>query len=116
MFIYQLHKYGGEYEDAYNVIIGSYLREDRAAEEKLRAEKEERELRNQHEKCRYCVFKSDGSMNIEYLLNTYSAYCDKAKLVKDCVTFCDKEWINCENSYYHWDDSLFYIEKVEVEE
>ena len=41
MKIYQLHKHGGEWEDYRDVIIGSYLRKERAEEEKLKAEKEE---------------------------------------------------------------------------
>ena len=38
MKIYQLHKYGGEFEEAYDYIIGSYFRKERAEEEKMKVE------------------------------------------------------------------------------
>ena len=36
MKIYQLHKFGGEWEDSYDYIIGSYLRKERAEEETMK--------------------------------------------------------------------------------
>lgn len=47
MKIYQLHEYGGEWEDRYDYIIGSYLRKERAEEEKVKAEKMEKEYTTQ---------------------------------------------------------------------
>jgi Na+/melibiose symporter-like transporter len=41
MKIYQLHKYGGEWEDAYDYIIGTYWLKKRAEEEKSKAEAKE---------------------------------------------------------------------------
>lgn len=42
MIVYQLHKCGGEWEDSFDYIIGSYLRKERAEEEKIKAETEEK--------------------------------------------------------------------------
>lgn len=40
MKIYQIHEYGGEWEDKYDWIVGSYLSEERAMKEHMRLEKE----------------------------------------------------------------------------
>lgn len=34
MKIYQIHKSSGEWEDGYNIIVGSYLKFNKAKEEK----------------------------------------------------------------------------------
>ncbi len=38
MVIYQIHKYSGQYEDFTDVIVGSYLKKERAEEEKVNFE------------------------------------------------------------------------------
>ena len=106
MIIYQLHKIGGQWEDAYDYIIGSYLKKERAEEEKIKAEQEEQELRNQSEKCNECPYLYDYFIGNEKLLE----YCPKAEL---------KEYeddINCKNYFQLWDESNFRIKEVEVEE
>lgn len=106
MKIYQLHEYGGEYEDHYDYIIGSYLRKKRAEEEKTKAEAKEKELREHHKRCNSCPF-IETQTN---LLNSFPNYCSEARLEE---TECG---IDCENFYLKWDESIFKIEIVEVEE
>ena len=106
MKIYQLHKYGGEWEDAYDYIIGTYWLKKRAEEEKLKAEAKENELREQHNKCDNCPYLYDAYITNDELLS----YCSKAKLEKNEY---DND-IDCQNYTTHWDDAYFRIEEVEV--
>ena len=105
MKIYQIHKIGGQWEDSYDYIIGSYLKKERAEEEKIKAEQEEQELRKQSKKCNECPYLYDAFVTKEELLK----YCPKAKLEKDM--FND---IGCVNYFLLWDESTFKIEEVEV--
>lgn len=106
MKIYQLHEYSGEWEDYRDRIIGSYLRKERAEEEKAKAEAKEKELVEQSNKCDDCPYLYDAYITNEELLS----YCSKAKLEED------DDDINCANYYSHWDEATFEIKEVEVEE
>ncbi len=112
MIIYQLHKYYGEWENFHDRIIGSYLRKERAEEEKAKAEAKEKELREQSKKCQDCPFEDDESrfVNFNDLLAEYSDYCAEADLKES------GDGIYCENYYTMWDESTFEIEEIEVEE
>ncbi|MBO5828840.1 MAG: hypothetical protein J6R59_10385 [Paludibacteraceae bacterium] len=118
MVIYQLHEYGGEYEDTYDHIIGSYLRKERAEEEKAKAEAEEKKRREKSERCQNCLFlkdiAKDNFASLENLFNTvvdeFSDYCDEVELIEDDYG------IDCENWEVSWDEPTFEIEEVEVEE
>lgn len=110
MKIYQLHKYGGEWE-YYDYTIGSYLRKERAEEEKFKAEVKEKELMAHGDRCNRCPFLDDEPFaDINKLKEKYFYYCDEAKLE------ADDYGINCENYFSKWDESSFRIEEVEVEE
>lgn len=110
MKIYQLHKYGGEWEDSYDHIIGSYFRKERAKEEKIKAEIKENELSERGRKCNRCPLLQRPFAKIDDLISKHSDYCSEAKLV-------DSSWgIYCENYSDHWDEAHFKIEEVEVEE
>lgn len=111
MKIYQLHKIGGEWEDRYDYIIGSYLKKERAEEEKLKAEQEDKELVERSQRCWNCPFLEENPCSLNDLLTEYPNYCSEAKL--ECGDF----GINCENYFSLWhDESTFVIEEVEVEE
>ena len=110
MKIYQLHEYGGGWEDSYDRIIGSYLRRERAEEEKIKAEIKETELMEHGQRCKYCPFIEEIFIDLESLTSEYPDYCKEAKLENGDYG------INCENYYVHWDESSFGIEEVEVEE
>lgn len=49
MKIYQLHEYKGEWEDFRDIIIGSYLRKQRAEEELAKDEAEEPDMEEMQE-------------------------------------------------------------------
>ena len=108
MKIYQLHEYSGCYEDFCDRIIGSYLRKERAEEEQVKAETEERELTAQSKKCYKCPYLYDAYISNDELLS----YCPKAKLEKNEF---DND-IDCQNYHLHWDEATFEIKEVEVEE
>ena len=57
MKIYQLHEYRrGAWENLRDWIVGSYLRKERAEEEKVRAEAQEKELIEHSKRCDRCPF------------------------------------------------------------
>ena len=110
MKIYQLHEYSGEYEDFSDRIIGSYLRKERAEEEKAKAELNEKDLMEHRHRCNYCPFLENTDLNLDVLLVMYSDYCSEMELEKS------EYGIDCENYYSKWDESTFEIIEVEVEE
>ena len=111
MKIYQLHEYGGKYEDSFDHIIGSYLRKERAEEEKADAEYQERELINRSEKCMNCPFLEKPFNIFEALMSEYTDYCNNQGLHDD-----DEYGMYCDNYYSHYCTSTFEIKEVEVEE
>lgn len=111
MKIYQLHEFGGEWEDRYDIIIGSYLRKERAEEEKGKAEIKEEELIKHSKRCRACPFIEEESLlSLDKLKSLYPDYCEKMKLEESSYG------IGCENFYMKWNESYFEIKEVEVEE
>lgn len=112
MKIYQLHEYGGEWEDSYDYLIGSYLHKERAEEEKLKAEALEKKLVEQHNRCNNdCPFIGEPYNTRHTLLTMWNGFCNEAQL----EDYGDGE-IYCKNMYFHWDISSFKIKEVEVEE
>ena len=111
MKIYQLHKYGGEWEDSFDFIIGSYLRRERAEEEKAKKEAKEKELIERSNRCINCPFYGEDFDNLDTLMSEHSVYCNEAKLIDD-----EEYGMDCENYYAHWHESTFKIKEVEVEE
>ena len=111
MKIYQLHEYSGEYEDFRDYIIGSYLRKERAEEEKAKAEALEKEFQEQSKKCANCPFVCEDFSNLNGLLMKHPDYCEKAKGLEEY-----EFGIYCDAQYVHWDDATYKIKEVEVEE
>jgi hypothetical protein len=111
MIIYQIHGYSGQWEDYCDRIVGSYLRKERAEEEKIKAETKERELKEHNEKCFDCPFLGDFYSNLNNLLIEYPDYCTKVAELTN-----DDGIIDCSHYCFHWDDETFEIKEVEVEE
>lgn len=110
MKIYQLHKYGGEWEDAYDEIIGTYLYQIRAEEEKIKAEANVVETLAQVKKCWTCPLLDYGStISIDDIMAKHSDYCDKA-----CLFYDEVFGMDCENYTMPVDDAHFRIDEVEV--
>lgn len=108
MKIYQLYKCGGDWEDSYESVIGSYFKKERAEEEKTKAEIEEKKLVEQSDKCNECPYLYDAYITNDKLLS----YCSMANLKKNE----HNNDIDCENYYEHWNNAFFEIKEVEVEE
>ena len=116
MKIYQVHEHGGEYEDYYDWIVGSYLRKERAKEHKRELEENEKTLEGRSKKCANCPFLDEDINVLPNLLAKYSDYCNNFELYNELYDGEDFEDIYCKNMYEHWNSSWFTIEEVEVEE
>ena len=110
MIVYQLHEYSGEYEDYSDCIIGSYLRKERAEEEKAKAEAKEKDLREHSKRCVNCPFIEIEPSDLQELLVKHPDYCSELKLSED------EYGIECDNYYLQMNKATFEIEEVEVEE
>ena len=110
MKIYQLHECGGEWENYHDYIIGSYLRKERAEEEKVKAEVKEKELIEHSKRCINCPFLEEDFANLNDLMSEYSDYCNEAELEDG------NYGIDCENYCVHYGENNFYIEEVKVED
>lgn len=110
MKIYQLHEYGGEYEDYFDYIVGSFMRRERAEEMKEKLETEAKQLRAKSDKCNQCPVYNEYYPTIEEYAEALRTYCDQAEIVEDYF------YINCENYFSLWEDYNYRIEEVEVEE
>ena len=112
MIIYQLHEIGGEWENYYDHIIGSYLKKERAKEEKIKAEQKEKSRQERHIKCCNCPILDNNVQadTLEYTKHICGNYCSIAKIYED------KFGYDCKNYECNWDKSEFRIIEVEVEE
>ena len=110
MKIYQIHKYGGEWEDAYDDIVGSYLRKERA--EAAMAEKHASDRRDQEyaEHCAMCPYWNCEDEDNAELRDKILAYCDHSDIHCD-----DDGGLICNASHLLYDYSSLRIEEVEVE-
>lgn len=110
MKIYQVHEYGGEYEDYFDRIVGSYLRRECAEEMKEKLETEATQLRAKSDKCNQCLIHNEYYPTIEEYIEALRTYCDQAEIVGDYFG------INCENFFCLWDEPNYCVEEVEVVE
>ena len=108
MKIYQLHEYGGQWEDAHDFIIGSYLKREDALEAKWNAQLEEKLLIEYSERCEDCPF--IGEPAYDFMECGFPNYCSEMELEET------EHGFDCKNYYYKWDESSFEIVEVEVEE
>ena len=109
MKIYQIHEYGGQWEDAYDYIVGSYLHQEKALEEleRFRAEDVERS------KCQECP--------ANYCPSDCDDDCENCRggerAAEYCVDYEPRSFGStiCVNYDYH-EPSFYKIEEVEVVE
>ena len=110
MKIYQLHKYGGEWEDQFDEIIGTYLYEARARDELAKAIAEDiinEECARHCDRCPYIG--SWDEKDIAALVKKMKEYCSHSDIVYG------KNNLMC-NAYvplYSY-KNYFRIEEVEV--
>ena len=110
MKIYQLHKYGGEWEDAYDHIIGSYLYKERAEQEMAKAELQNEENKKLSCHCSNCPIVDYWKLDAE-VARKCEKYCDKFKYVD-----MGDDGFECANYIAYLQDAHFSIEEVEVAE
>lgn len=112
MKIYQIHEYGGEWEDKYDYIVGSYLSEKKAIIKKEQLEKEEK-IRQKCNSCPlyYCQEECDNNCDgcLDRSIQKIKTYCNKYE------PFNKKEGsMKCINFTHNYEESYFRIEEVEV--
>ena len=111
--IYQIHEMGGQYEESFDDVIGSYLRKERAEEVlKILRDKEDKRL-EQALKCQDCPVHDRGCTN-RLIIGEYCEAFDGAYTQDD-----DEGYLFCKNeycSYPAYDNRYYRIDEVEVEE
>ena len=111
MKIYQIHKYGGEWEDYYDYIVGSYIRKERAEEMMGAFVEQSKSDREQARRCGRCPAWNQLGDNTEQIAMECGIYCDKFhRDNNEDGTFECSNWMSI--NY----ESHFRIEEVEVEE
>lgn len=95
MKIYQVHEMGGEWEDYFDRIIGTFIKKENAEKVKAYCEKSVNEMREQSKKCLHCDEENR---------------CDKWK--HDGQGDCDNAILNL--SYD--EDRTYEIKEVEIED
>lgn len=104
MKIYQIHQFGGEWEDSFDYIVESYLSKEKAEKRKLELEQEEIENQEQWQKCKKCILWHKRNVSEEEV----KEFCCHAEIEYD------GDDMDCMNYYYGNDDSYFKIKEVEV--
>lgn len=109
MKVYQIHEIGGQYENYYNDIVGSYECPNRMQQELERLIKNEQHLFEHGEKCAHCPI-TNGCKDMTEAFSAVKDYCSEHNL---------KEYnghIYC-NNYLIVSDRLTYkADVIEVEE
>lgn len=112
MKIYQIHEHYGEYEDYLDRIVGSYLNEDKAQLELMNLRVRERERQVESEKCSNCPIIENciQAETIDVVTRVAREYCDQADITSDLYGY------ECNNYCAHWDETIYEIKEIEVEE
>ena len=110
MKIYQIHETGGQWEDYFDCIVGTYLHKDRAESEKIKLEQKEKTRQERYKKCNNCPILDDDLQadTLEYAQHTCRNYCSNAQILED------KFGYDCENYEGSWHESSFRIDEIEV--
>ena len=105
MKIYQIHETGGEWEDKYDMIAGSYLNARKAEIEcqKLQVEEDKRVERAQ--KCNDCPLYGSWEPLSEQVIEAAKRYCPYYVSIGDG---------RCSNHEYDLEASYFDVQEVEV--
>jgi len=119
MKIYQIHEYGGSYEDTYNYIRFTYLDKEKAQIKK--EELEAQELIDR--KCSSCPLDycptncTEDCCNcneVNKLKNT-TEYCDRFEIERiEFEDSSDDNYIKCKNYSSHYDNNTYEIEEIDV--
>lgn len=108
--IYQIHRYGGEWEDAYDYIVASYLSKEKAIMRKTVLELEEEQDRKQSEKCHECYASRCRNEDVPYC-HFYEPFDENVHSLDEY--YGDEYCVN-EMEYWNYEYNYFKIEEVEV--
>ena len=110
MKIYQIHGFGGQWEDYYDYIVGTYLHKDRAESEMKKLVDTEEVRQKRYEKCQACPI-GDLNLNadtLEAMEHACSTYCSCSQVKEDLYGFF------CENEESYYDTTTYKIKEIEV--
>jgi len=112
MKIYQVHKSGGKWEDAYDYIVKSCLNKEKAENYKKQYEEEFAKSTKNSKICDLCPFCTgrEGVMHAKEL----TSYCKRVN--NDDFVIRNEEVIECKKYEYVYDEEYYEIEEVDVEE
>lgn len=112
MIIYQIHKSGGEWEDYFDHIVGSFLRKEKAEQRMSELQEEDANKRRLAKHCEKCpcidAWNYKDSKPLVALMNRY---CEESD-----IHINDNKEVLCHNYTTYWTEIDFRIEEVEVEE
>ena len=107
MKIYQITKFGGEWEDSYEYVEKTYLSKEKAEQELNRLNNRLDELKQHEERCDSCT------VNYGYYIKKEVALSDMSKVLEECP-FAelgmsienDGIYLSCENNS-DWRDDIY---------
>lgn len=107
--IYQIHEKGGEYEDCFDHIVGSYLRKEKAERELEKFNDALNERHARYQECSNCSAQFGCSAD------------EVDKVRKRCDRFASEDYESfiwfCKNAMDSYDESVRYeVEEVDVDE
>lgn len=107
--IYQIHETGGEYEDCFDNIVGSYLHKEKAKQELEKFKDALNERRMYYQKCSDCPAQF-GCLEDE--IDEIRENCDHFSTEND-----ESLIVFCKNAVYSYDESVRYeIEEADVDD
>lgn len=111
MLIYQIHEYGGQWEDSFDRIVGTYLHKDRAELEMQKLVDAEKICQELYEKCQNCPI---GDLDLqedtfEEMRHACSTYCGHSQIYEE------QYGCGCENEAVWREEAYYYIEEVDVD-
>ena len=110
MKVYQIHEFGGQWEDSYDYIVGTYLYKDRAQSVMQKLVDVEESYQKRYENCQNCPI-GDLDLNagnLEDMKHACSTYCMHSQIEKDLYGFF------CNNEESYKDDNHYRIDEIEV--
>lgn len=113
MEVYQLHQRGGEYEDRYDYIVATYLREQDAEKHQQKLLAEQQEKIRQRDFCGNCPVSEMSKRQWNSRKDEITEYCKNAQIDYEG----NSVW--CDNRVSYWWDEYeesYYVEEIDVVE
>lgn len=110
MKIYQIHECGGQWEDSFDIIVGTYLYKDRAELEMQKLVDKEKKFQELYEKCQNCPI-GDLDLqadNFEEMKHMCSTYCGHSQIFEEQYGY------GCENEVVWQEETRYNLKEIEV--